>query len=235
MVYKGFYNDKEYIVYYDETYFSRSVIIRFPDKEKPIRVDYNNKSTSLGREMGQFQIPAEKHKKSDGKWTLFRQDNKMLITDSFGIFVFLYAVDEQHNELMKDFIDFPDDVFDHISFIEFDKLFIVKYFKKYHKTSKDYDPIIVIWNKETHSVEKVNITEHETFKDGGTFTARFYYNNIEHFLYVPSLFAQKKVAKLDEMFDGKLIEEKDDNYWEIWKKFKNDSGLKLYYIENFDN
>ena len=222
---------EEYIVNYIDDAYPYKFIVKFPDRQMPIRVDFNMKTSCGETFRGDFMIPAESHKSYNKGWQVYRQGSKMMIADqSFGDIVFLDETDG--HEEMENFVDFPDDIFGYAQFINFGTFFIVRFKKKYFRTNDDYKTHIVLWSQHNKGVRETSVITEAMYRDGGTFEAKFEIDGNTHDLYIPTPFKQNEKARLDSSVAGDVIREKDNDYWQLWNEFRNDSGLKLYYVDD---
>ena len=234
MKYKGINRKgKEYIISLNEREYPYKCIVKFPEEELPIRVDFIAKSSSSnGGTIAQFMIPAEMHESWDKGWQLFYQGDKMLITK--GTEMAFLEQTEGYEDIDTNFKNFPTDIYDYVEFVEFDDFYMVRYSKKYCITREDHAEILDVWNKYTREIKHTKIINADIYRDGGTFIADYELEGKNYHLYIPTPLKKGELPMLNEVLKGKTINHYDEGYWQLWKCFRKDSGLKLYYVNDRD-
>ena len=236
-IFRGFtYDNREYIVYMDNQY-PETLVVQFPNEPKPIRVEYHSRGgDSMGDSEcgeGEFRIPKEYHMDYEGWWQLHFLNNRMLISKHIGDIVFLDETDG-FQWMKENYIDIPNDIYDYVTFVEFDNLYVVKYQMKYHRDKTSFNPKISFWFKDGDVIKETNVLSHGTYLDGGTFEAKLGLDSIEYDLYVPTPWGQGAKAKLNGKESTSIHRHgNDDNpdYWMLWRRFKELTDLKLYYVK----
>ena len=234
-VYRGFtYDNREYIVYFNDTYPS-TVVINFPGAERPVRVDYSQRCGSSNcnggwTSRGTLTISAEYHYDYDKGWDLFAVNDKLLLADKgYGDIVFLEETDG-FQWIKTNYEDLPDDIYGQPVFVEFDDMCLVKLHKKYHRDNSSYKAKIVFWYRNNNQFEYPEIIKDATYRDGGTYKATLKCGDREYDLVIPNrIGTENKIATLNEL-EGKVWRHNSgSNYDVLWGEFRKASGLKLYY------